>query len=120
MKDVFDQLDRARWVEHYTGFLAEVVDARQDAMEMDGRGRFGMDEEVIGTGLGKIREVALRLGDHQVYVERPHRATPHGFDDQRSDRDARHKATIHHVDVDPIRARGIDGPNFLAKTLKVR
>ena len=53
MEDVFHQLSRARQVEHHTCLLAEVADLREDTAEMDCRRRLGLDEEMIGSGLGK-------------------------------------------------------------------
>jgi hypothetical protein len=48
------------------------------------------------------------------------RAAPHGFDDDRPDRDVRREATIHHINMNPIRARRIDGVNLLGETSKIR
>ena len=39
-------------------------------MEMDGRRRLGLNQEVIGAGRGESLEMALGLDDHQVHVER--------------------------------------------------
>ena len=37
---------------------------------MDGRGRLGLDEQMIGAGPSEVVELALRLDDHQMDVER--------------------------------------------------
>ena len=75
---------------------------------------------MIGAGFGEVGEIALRLDDHQVHIEWLVRAAPHRFDDDRPDRDVRREATIHHINMDPIRARRIDGVNLLGETSKIR
>ena len=75
---------------------------------------------MIGARFGEVGEIALRLDDHQVHIERLVRAASYRFDDYRPDRDVRHEATIHHVNMDPIRARRIDGVNLLGETSEIR
>ena len=88
-------------------------------MELDrGDGSAGL--EMIGAGLSEVGEIALRLDDHQVHIERLPRATSHRFDYHRPDRDIRHKATVHYVDMDPVRSRRIDGANLLGETPEIR
>ena len=80
MENVFDQLDRTRWIKHNSGLLAEVVDLRENTVEMDRRGRLRWNEEMIGASLGKVDEVALGLDDHQVHIKRLTRVAPDRFD----------------------------------------
>ena len=114
-KNVFDQLDRARRIEHHSGLLTEVVDLRENTVEMDRRGRLRWNEEMIGAGLGKGYEIALRLDDHQVHIERLTRVAPHRFNNHRSERDIRHKSAVHHVDMNPVGAGRIDGANLVSE-----
>ena len=87
---------------------------------MDRRGRLGLDEQMIGAGLGEVREIALRLDDHQMHIERLLRGASHRLDNHRSDRDVRHEAAVHHVDMDPVGSRRIDGANLLGEPPEIR
>jgi hypothetical protein len=89
-------------------------------MEMDRGRRLGRDEEVIGAGLGEVGEIALRLDYHQVHIERLLRRASRRFDNHRTDRDIRHEAPVHYVDMDPVGACLIDGTNFFAEPSKIR
>jgi hypothetical protein len=57
--------------------------------------------------------------DHQMHIERLLRAASHRFDHYRPNRDIRHEAAIHHIDVNPIRPRRIDGANLLGDTTEI-
>ena len=54
VQHVFDQLGRGGRVEHHARLLAEVADLAEDAMQVDGRRRLGLDQQVIGAGPGEI------------------------------------------------------------------
>ncbi len=73
-------------------------------MQVEGRRRFGVNEKVIGARRGKIGDVALRLDDHEVYIERLGGCPPYGPDDHWSQRDIGHETAIHDIDMNPIRA----------------
>jgi hypothetical protein len=120
MEHVFDQFVRACWIENYGGPLAEVVNLGEDTVKMDRRGSLRMHEEVIGARPDEVGEISLRLNDHKVHIERLLRATKHRFDDYRPDRHARHEATVHHVDMNPVCARPIDSLNLLGETSEIR
>ena len=47
---------------------------------MDRRRQLRVDEEMIGTGLGKGGEIAFRFDDHQMHIERLLRVASHRFD----------------------------------------
>jgi len=118
MEDVFDQLGRARRIEHHACLPAEIVDLREDAVEMDRNGRLCPDKEVIGSGLGEVGEIASRLDDHQVHIERLLRGASHRLDNHRSDRDVRYEAAVLDIDMDPVASRRIDGANLSARRPK--
>jgi hypothetical protein len=120
MEDIFDQLDRAGRIEHHARFLAEIVNLREDSVEMDRRGRLCLDEKVIGPCLGEGHEMAIRLDDHQVHIERFLRGASHCLDNHWSDRHVRREAAVHHVDMDPVGSRRIDSANLLGKTPEIR
>ena len=58
-----------RGIEHHARLLAERADLRQHPMQMDGRARLGLNQQMIGAGIGERGEIALRLDDHQMHVE---------------------------------------------------
>ena len=74
---------------------------------------------MIGACLRKIGKVALRFDNHQVYIERLCCRATHRVYDRRTERDVRHKSTIHDIDMDPIGAGFIDRPDFLSKSEQI-
>ena len=82
-------------------------------MQMDCRCRLGLYQEMIGAGVGKSREISLRLNDHQMHVEGLCGRAADRLQHRRPDRDVRNETAVHHVDVDPIGPRGVDGADFL-------
>jgi hypothetical protein len=59
---------------------------------------------VVGPGSGEVLEVAFRLDDHQVHVERLRGRAAHRLDERRTEGDVRHEPSVHDVDVDPVGA----------------
>src|SRR4029453_13365254 len=66
------------------------------------------DCAVWGAGRHELRDVALRLDDHQVDVERQARALADRGDDGRADRDVRHEPAVHDAAVQLIGTGGLD------------
>ena len=77
-------------------------------------------EQRIGAGPGKNIEIAFRLDNHQVYIERLLRVASDRFDNHRSERDIRHEAAVHDVNMDPVGASRIDGTDLLGKMPEIR
>ena len=77
---------------------------------------FHLHADDVGTGLGEVGHVALRLDDHQVHVQGLGRDGPQGLHDQGADGDVGHEAAVHHVDVDPVGAGLVDGTDVFAET----
>ena len=119
MENVFDQLDRACRIEDHAGLLAEVANLRKDSVQMYRRGRLRMHEETVGARFGEVGEISLQRNDHEVHIERISRAAPCRFDDRRPDRGVRHEAIIHHVDMNPVCRRRIDGANLLGEASEI-
>jgi hypothetical protein len=67
---------------------------------------------MVGTGLGKGGEVAFRLDDHQMSVERLCRRTANGLQHDRANGDVGHEAAAHHIDMNSIGAGRIDGTDL--------
>jgi hypothetical protein len=74
---------------------------------------------MIRTRVGEGAKVAFRLDDHQMNVERLGGRAANGLQHGWPDADIRHKAAIHHVDMDPIGTGGINGANFFAQPREV-
>ena len=78
-----------------------------------------MHQNNIRASAGEIGQIALRLDNHQVDIERQASALADGLDNQRADGDVGHKTAIHHIDVDTVRSGLLDLGNLLAETPKV-
>jgi hypothetical protein len=88
-------------------------------MQWIGRAGLGLDQQMIGAGLGERREIALRLDDHQMNVERLCRRAADGLQHDGPDGDIGHEAAVHHIDMDPIGAGGVDGADLLAQSREI-
>jgi hypothetical protein len=119
MQHIFDLRQWRRGVEHDTRDFAEFANMRQGAVQMDRGARFAMDQQMIGAGLGEVVEVMLRLDDHQMDIDRLRGCPAHRFDDDRADRDVRHKAAVHHIDMDPIAAGMVGGAHLVGKPAEI-
>ena len=116
---IFDLRQRRRRVQHHPGGLSEIADMRQGPVQMDRRARLAMDDQMVGAGAGEIVEVTLGLDDHQMDIDRLLRRLAHGLDDDRADRDVRHKAPVHDIDMDPVGSRPIDGAHLLGEPAEI-
>ena len=88
-------------VDRDAGQAAELADRGQGAVGV--RGRLEVEGDRVGAGLGEGLDLALRLLDHQVDVERAAGVVDLVGDrggDQRPDRDRRDEMAVHHVEVD--------------------
>ena len=119
MQDIFDQLRRARRIEHHARLLAERADLAQHPMQMDRRAGLGLDQQMIGAGLGEVGEIALRLDDHQMNVERLCRRAADRLQHDRPDGDVGHETAVHHIDMDPVGAGRVDGADLLAQAREI-
>ncbi len=116
MQDIFDKLRRARRVKHDANLLAEFANLGQHPMEMDRRTGFSLDEQMIGPRLGEGGKIALWLDDHQMHVERLRRRATDGLENDRANRQVRHEAAVHHIDVNPVGAGSLNRANFFAQS----
>ena len=79
-----------------------------------------MHQDVIGARLREILDIALRLDDHQMHVERLLRRFSDALDDQGADGQVRHKTTVHDIDMDPVGAGLVDRPHLLIQSAEIR
>ena len=81
---------------------------REHPVQVDRRAWLRLSEEVVGAGPNEVLKVALGLDDHEMDVEGLNSGASDCLDHDRAERDVRHEAAIHHVDVNPIGASGIN------------
>ena len=82
--------------------------------------RLDVEHDEIRSGIAKIADVAMRPVDHQVHIQKHWRMLAHGLHDRDADRDIRHKNAVHYVNMDIVRAAGLDLTDVLAECAKVR
>ena len=106
-------LDRRAGIERDAGLLAERADRLQRAVDV----RPGLDVhgDDVGAGLGEGFEIGIARRDHQVHVERLSGVRAQRLHDVGTDRDVGHEVPVHHVDMDPVGAGGIDRAHLLAE-----
>ena len=100
-------------IDRHARLFAERADLLQRAVEMPCR--LGVDRDVIAARLGEGFEVGIAGLDHQVAVERLVGQGPQRRDDRGPKGDVGHEMPVHHVEMDPVRARRGDGAHFLAE-----
>jgi hypothetical protein len=61
----------------------------------------------IGASLAEVGDVAARVHNHQVHIERLLRMLLDMLDNGLAKRDVGHKQAVHHVDVQPVSLRGV-------------
>ena len=79
----------------------------------------GMEADDIGPGLGEILQILIHRRDHQMHVERLGRMGAQRLHHGGPDGDIGHEMPVHHVDMNPIRARCVDRADFIAKAREI-
>ena len=67
------------------------------------------------AGLGEGLEIGVAGRDHQVDVEHFLGVRAQRLHDRGSDSDVRDEMPVHHVDMNPVGAGGVDGAHLLAE-----
>ena len=116
LKHVLNRGQRRGRVEHDTSLAAEVLDLVHASMQVGGRALLGVDRDDIRASLGKVRNALLRLDNHQMAIQRLVGDGAERVHNQRSNRDVRDKATVHHVDVHPVAPGLVDGLDLRGRT----
>jgi hypothetical protein len=98
-------------------FFPSLRNHLQRAVEV--RARFGVGRDDIGAGSREGFEIGIDWRDHQVDVEGLLRVRAQLLDDGGTDGDVRNEMTVHHVDMDHVRAGRIDSPDFLTQRRKI-
>ena len=103
--DLEDRADRRRGIQHDSRLGAQRLDGVHRAVQM--RQHFHVDRDHRGAGVGERLDVAVRLLNHQVHIERDGGDAPKRFHDRRTHRDVRDEVAVHHVDVYEIGAAAL-------------
>src|SRR5512133_615335 len=77
--------------------------------------RFGMHDDDVGTGCSKIRDIAVRIFDHQMHIQRQRGHPAGSLNDQRPDSDIGDEVSIHNIDVNIVGTGCFKGTNFITQ-----
>ncbi len=80
---------------------------------------FVMNGKHVSTGILKSMNIAVRLFDHQVSIERFLRKAADCLDHGDAERDIRNKHTVHNVEMDPLGLRTVKHIDILIKGCKI-
>ena len=83
------------------------------------RSGFGMHGDDIGARLGEGFEIRIARRDHQMHVENLLGVRAERLHHVGADGDVGHEMPVHHVDMDPVAARLVDGAHFLAQPREI-
>ena len=83
------------------------------------RAGLGMHRDDVGAGGGEGLDIWIAGRNHQMHVERLLGMRTERLDHVGADGDVRHKMAVHHIDMDPVAAGGVDGAHFLAEPGKI-
>ena len=61
--------------------------------------RFGMYCDQICSGIYELIDITYRLINHQMHVKNTIRTFADGFDHRKSERNTRHKTSVHYIDM---------------------
>jgi hypothetical protein len=74
-----------------------------------------VDRDDVGAGLGKGLEIGIAGRDHQVHVEHLFGVRAQRLHHVGTDGNIGHEVPVHHVDMDPVGAGGVERTHFLAE-----
>ena len=81
--------------------------------------RFRMEGDHLHPSLRQILEVDFRMLGHEMHIERKCRMLSEGFDDGASEGQIRHEMSVHHIQMDKIRAALFDILQFGRKICEI-
>jgi hypothetical protein len=86
---------------------------------VDVRPGLGMHGDDIGARFGERVEEMIDGRDHQMDVEGQGRVRAQRLHHHRADRQIGDIMAVHHVDMDPVGARGLDRAHLFAKAREI-
>ena len=84
------------------------------------RAGLGMHRDVIAAGFGERLEIGVAGRDHQMRVKDLLGVRAHRLDDVGAVGNVRNEMAVHHVEMDPVGAGGIDRADLFAKPGEIR
>jgi DNA polymerase-3 subunit alpha len=69
----------------------------------------------VGAGLSELSDIGVHWRDHQMHVEGLVRPGLDRLQDRRADGEVRHEMPVHHVDMNPVGTRRVDGFDFVSQ-----
>jgi hypothetical protein len=78
-----------------------------------------MDQKQIRSRLGKLFEEKIRVGNHQVCLQRQARDSPERLHNRSSESDVGNEMSVHYIDVNPIGSRLLGFGHLLTQARKV-
>ena len=113
LEAVLEGVQGGAGVQHRTRHFAEVLDLGQVAVQV--RAGLNLNRNDVGAGFGEVRDVLLRLNNHQVNVQGLLGHRTQCLNNERPNGDVGNKAAVHHVHMDPISTGFVHGFHFFSK-----
>ncbi len=107
-----------RGIDHDPDPLAERLHALHGAVQVVVA--FPVDEQRVRPRLDERFEIRIRIGDHQVRLDREPRHRPQRAHDRRPHRNVGYEVSIHDVDVDAVGAGALRLHDLLAQPREIR
>lgn len=111
--NILKQADRSVRVKGDTGKHIGILNERNSTMQMSTC--FIMNGKHISTCILESMDIAVRLFNHQVGIEWLLRQAADSLDHWDSERDIRHKHTVHNVEMDPFGLGSVKHINILVE-----
>ena len=116
-QDFFQHSRGSCGVNRYSGAFAQRSDTLHGAMQIVVA--LLVNQTRVAPGFGEFVEKQIRVGNHQVSLERQARHPPERVHDRRTNRDVGNKMSVHHIDVDSIGSGSLSFHYLLAEARKV-
>ena len=114
---MFQRAQRRRGIERYARLHALLMNGVERAVQMAARlGMYGKHIRACGF---EIRDIALRICNHQMYVKEQAALSPNGGNHRNSERNTWHEISVHDVNMQPFDTGSLHFPNLLAKAIKI-
>ena len=118
IQKVFGLFGAGRGIERKPRLGPQSAGGLQRAVDM--RSGLQMRGDHIGARLGIGLKVLIYRRNHQMHIHHGFDMRADRFDQRRAEGKVRHEMPVHHIDMDPITALGLDGLDFLAKVGEIR
>lgn len=105
LQHMFQPRHRCVRIQSHARLHAQIPYALQRAVQM--RASLNVHGQYVGPQRGECLQVAVRIDNHQMHVQRFLCMPRNGFDDRHPETDVRHKDPVHDVEVKPVCVRGI-------------